>query len=403
MSAKSKELKHTGQPPRRAARHRARLSFEELESRILLSGGLNGFAEPLIAQPETVTYPSPRGGFAPAQIGHAYGFDAINFLKGGVSIRGNGAGQTIAIVNGFGDPQIVNDLSVFDSTFGLPAPPSFKTVGQNGGAVPGNSDELWALEVSLDVESAHALAPAANILLVETNTGSFNDLFAGVRFAAKQVGVSVVSMSFGGPEFAGEKLFDASLTTPRGHQGVTFVAASGDGGVPGDYPAFSKNALAVGGTKLTLNASGGYGSEIGWGAGAGQLGSGGGVSVVETEPSYQLGVQNSGMRQIPDVAFDASPASGVAIYDTHGYNGQTGWFVVGGTSFSAPLGPPCWRSATRGASWRTRGRWSTGRRRPFSTICRSPVFTTSSAAVTASPQGPAMIWSPGAAPRSQTR
>ncbi len=183
---------------------------------------------------------------------------------------------------------------------------------------------------------AHALAPAANILLVETNTGSFNDLFAGVRFAAKQVGVSVVSMSFGGPEFAGEKLFDASLTTPRGHQGVTFVAASGDGGVPGDYPAFSKNALAVGGTKLTLNASGGYGSEIGWGAGAGQLGSGGGVSVVETEPSYQLGVQNSGMRQIPDVAFDASPASGVAIYDTHGYNGQTGWFVVGGTSFSAP-------------------------------------------------------------------
>jgi subtilase family serine protease len=335
MFAKSKRPQPIGQPPRGRVHHRARLSFEELESRILLTTGFPGFAKPLIAQPETVTNPSPRG-LVPAQIAHAYGFDAINFVQGGATVRGNGAGQTIAIIDGFGDAQIANDLAVFDSTFKLPAPPSFKMVGENGGAVPARSDQLWALEASLDVEWAHALAPAANILMVETNTDSLPDLFTGVRFAAKQAGVSVVSMSFGVPEFAGEEQFDASMTTPRGHQGVTFVAASGDSGAPGDYPAFSQNVLAAGGTQLTLNANGGYGSETGWGAGAGQLGSGGGVSVMETESSYQLGVQNSGMRQIPDVAFDASPASGVAIYDTHGYNGQTGWFQVGGTSFSAP-------------------------------------------------------------------
>ena len=355
MFAKSKRPQAIGQSSRGRARHRARLSFEELESRILLTTGLPGFAKPLIAQPETVTNPSPIG-LVPAQIAHAYGFDAINFVQGGATVRGNGAGQTIAIVDGFGDAQIANDLRVFDSTFGLPAPPSFKMVGENGGAVPARSDQLWALEASLDVEWAHALAPAANILMIETNTDSLADLFTGVRFAAKQAGVSVVSMSFGVPEFAGEEQFDASFTTPRGHQGVTFVAATGDSGVPGDYPAFSKNVLAAGGTKLTLNANGGYGSETGWGSGAGQLGSGGGVSVMETEPSYQLGVQNSGMRQIPDVAFDASPASGVAIYDTHGYNGQTGWFEVGGTSFSAPAWAALLAISNQGRALRARGR-----------------------------------------------
>jgi subtilase family serine protease len=333
---KSRNAKYAGRAAPMVRARRVRLFLEELESRTVPSAGLTGFARPLLTQTQAAPLASPQGGYSPAQIRHAYGFDAITFTKNGAVFAGNGAGQTIAIVDAFGDPQIANDLGVFDTTFGLRAPPSFKMVGQDGGAIPLRSDEIWAVETSLDVEWAHALAPAANILLVETNSSVFNDLFAGVRFAAQQPGVSVVSMSFGGGEFVGEDLADLSFTTPSGHQGVTFVAASGDQGVPGAYPAFSKNVLAVGGTTLNLTSAGDYGSETGWGSGAGQLGSGGGTSAFEREPLYQLGVQNSGMRQIPDVAFDADPNTGVPIYDTHGYHGRTGWFVFGGTSFSAP-------------------------------------------------------------------
>jgi subtilase family serine protease len=333
---RSRKRKHAGRVVPVGTARRVRLLLEELESRAVPSAGPMGFARPLLAQTQAAPLASPPGGYSPTQISHAYGFDAVTFTKGGTVYAGNGAGQTIAIVDAFGDPQIANDLAVFDSTFGLRAPPSFKMVGQDGGAIPPRSDELWAVETSLDVEWAHALAPAANILLVETNTDAFNDLFAGVRFAALQPGVSVVSMSFGGAEFATELGFDVSFTTPRGHQGVTFVAASGDRGTPGNFPALSKNVLAVGGTRLTLTSAGDYVSETGWGSGAGQLGSGGGTSVFEKEPLYQMGVQNTGMRQNPDVAFDAAPDTGVAVYDTHGYQGRTGWFVFGGTSFSSP-------------------------------------------------------------------
>ena len=143
-------------------------------------------------------------------------------------------------------------------------------------------------------------------------------------------------MSFGNLEFSGENTFDSSFLTPAGHGGVTFLASTGDSGAPGEYPAFSPNVLAVGGTSLNLNSAGNYASETGWGSGAGQPGSGGGQSVLESEPAYQLSVQHSGKRQIPDVAFDAYPNTGVPIYDTHGISGQTGWFQVGGTSLSAP-------------------------------------------------------------------
>jgi subtilase family serine protease len=290
----------------------------------------------MIARPQGVTFPFPRGGFTPYQMRHAYGFDAITFPEGSMAFSGNGAGQTVAIIDAFDDPQIAGDLAAFDSAFGLPPPPGFRKVGQNGGAVPGASDDAWAGEISLDVEWAHTLAPAANILLVEANTDQLPDLFAAARFAAKQVGTSVVSMSFTALEFSGETSFDSSFISPPGHQGVTFVAASGDLGAPGGYPAYSPNVLAVGGTSLTLNAAGDYATEMGWGTGFGQPGSGGGSSVIESEPGFQSRVQNTGKRDIPDVAFDADPASGVPVYDTHGLSGQTGWFQYGGTSFAAP-------------------------------------------------------------------
>ena len=184
-------------------------------------------------------------------------------------------------------------------------------------------------------------APEADILLVETNSSEFSDLFAGVKFAAKQADVSVVSMSFGSLEFMGENTLDSTFLTPANHDGVTFVASTGDSGAPGGYPAYSPNVLAVGGTSLDLNVEGNYGSETGWGSGhAGEEGSGGGQSTMELEPSYQLSVQHSGKRQIPDVASDADPNTGVPVYDSFGetIQGQLfkGWLTFGGTSFAAP-------------------------------------------------------------------
>ena len=85
--------------------------------------------------------------------------------------------------------------------------------------------------------------------------------------------------------------------------GITYIAASGD--TPGvDYPAASPDVLAVGGTTLNLNASGGYGSETAW------YDSGGGYSQFESEPAYQQSVQTTGQRSVPDVAFDADPNTG---------------------------------------------------------------------------------------------
>ncbi|MEJ8867665.1 S8 family serine peptidase, partial [Pseudomonas jessenii] len=79
------------------------------------------------------------------------------------------------------------------------------------------TDAGWALETSLDVEWAHALAPAAKILLVEANSSSLGDLFSAVSYASTQAGVSVVSMSWGTTEFWGQSSYDSLFTTPAGH------------------------------------------------------------------------------------------------------------------------------------------------------------------------------------------
>jgi hypothetical protein len=187
------------------------------------------------------------------------------------------------------------------------------------------------VEEALDVEWAHALAPGAGIILVECNTSNGNDLYQGVRTAAALPGVSVVAMSWGAGEYSGETQYDPDFTTPRGHQGVTFVAAAGDAGSPGLYPAYSPGVVAVGGTTLTIRGSDSYGAETAW------SGSGGGRSTGEAEPAYQAGVQGLGMRTIPDVAFDADPGTGVSVADTYDDTHGTGpWQELGGTSLATP-------------------------------------------------------------------
>jgi subtilisin-like proprotein convertase family protein len=293
---------------------------------------------------------------------HAYGFDQITFG----SVTGDGTGQTIAIIDAYDDPQLVSrstdpdvnndpafltsDLHQFDVQFGLPEPAGFfKKVNQNGGTSypstdpkgPSQNNGSWALEEALDVEWAHSMAPMANILLVEANSDLDSDLIqTAVNYARSQPGVVAVSMSFGGGEFGGETAYDTYFTTPNAHQGVTFLAATGDAGQPGGYPAYSPNVVAVGGTVLSVDGSGNYISESGW------SGSGGGLSTAESAPSYQNGlvihngntiVNANGARANPDVALIAG--TGVAVYDSWDYP-STGWstFAWGGTS----LATPCW-------------------------------------------------------------
>src|SRR5262249_29610567 len=145
---------------------------------------------------------------------------------------------------------------------GLPDPPSFIKVGENGGAPPTATDLTgrWELEEALDVEWAHAIAPQANIVLVEAKSAS--DLYAGVDYARGRLGVSVVSMSFGESEWSGDSSLNSHFLTPSGHSGVTFVASSGDDGVV-EYPATSPNVVAVGGTNLSLDSANNYSSETG--------------------------------------------------------------------------------------------------------------------------------------------
>jgi subtilase family serine protease len=323
-------------------RNRFDLVCEDLESRQLLSTASGTAPDPsqILALPSLQVLPlvsTGPTGLTPQQIASAYGVNQIRFSGG--KVVGNGAGQTIAIVTAYNDPSIRSDLAAFDRQFGLPDPPSFN-VGNLGGST---TDAVWALETSLDVEWAHALAPGANILLVEAASSSLSDLFYAVSAASRQTGVSVVSMSWGTTEFWGEWSFDSLFTTPAGHPGVTYVAASGDSGAwyGPMYPSVSPNVLAVGGATLTLSGSS-YSSESGW---AGSTGGFSGLDsnwwFYETEPSYQTAALqavglNYGVRTTPDVSFNADPNSGVAVYDSTSYAGQSGWFQLGGTSAAAP-------------------------------------------------------------------
>ena len=269
-------------------------------------------------------------GTTPTQIRHAYGFDQISFSGG--TVAGDGSGTTIAIADAFNDPNISNDLHQFDLQFGIPDPPVFTQVNQSGGSKLPAANSGWINEISLDVEWSHAIAPGADILLVEANSSSNANLNAAAAFAAKQPGVVVVSMSFGGLEFSGELAADSTFLTPTGHTGVTFVASSGDAGAPDSEPASSPNVLAVGATTLSVDSSGNILSESGW------SGSGGGISAYEPQPTYQSGVltQSQSARTNPDVAYDADPSTGFPVYDSFNNPVSAPWSEFGGTSDAAP-------------------------------------------------------------------
>ncbi len=267
-------------------------------------------------------------GYTPAQITAAYALNAISFTSSsGATVKGDGTGQTIALVEVYHDPNLQASLNTFDSTYNLP-PITVNVINQAGT----QTDSGWAGEESMDVEWAHAIAPGANIVVVEASPGNsqqsaFTDLMTAVQTASQINGVSVVSMSLGGDEFSGETSQDSIFQTA----GVTFIASSGDDGAV-EWPAAAPDVLAVGGTSVTINNSGVYQQEFGW------AGTGGGLSVGETEPGFQDSVQSTNERSTPDVAFDAAPSTGVATYfiPPTNTNGAGQWGTVGGTSVGAP-------------------------------------------------------------------
>ncbi len=263
----------------------------------------------------------------PAQVRQAYGMNAIEFSASGQTIQG-GAGQTIAIVGAYHNRFVTNELYAFDGTYGL-SNPALAQVDMAGA----QTNYGWAQEEALDVEWSHVMAPGASIIVVEAASANTSDLMNAVNFARKLPGVSVVSMSWGGPEFRGQTTYDPFFTTPAGHNGVTFVTASGDNGAKygAEWPASSPNVVGVGGTTLWVDAVGNTLLETAW------SGSGGGYSVLEPEPAYQKAVQHRGRRSTPDVAMVADPNTGVPVLVVDPSTGQGSWGIYGGTSLSTQL------------------------------------------------------------------
>lgn len=240
-----------------------------------------------------------------------------------------GGSRAIAIVDAFDDPTAEADLAVFSSQFGLPQA-NFTVVYASGTEPPQDPTGGWEVEESLDIEWSHAMAPEARIYLVEAADNSFTNLFNAVTVAAnlvKAAGGGEVSMSWGAGEFNGETSFDGLFST----KGVVYLASTGD--APGtSYPAVSPNVVAAGGTTLSRDINtGSLLLENTW------QDAGGGSSQLEPIPTFQKTVRSvvGGSRGTPDLSFDANPNTGVWVYDSNAVIG-VGWYVVGGTSVSAP-------------------------------------------------------------------
>jgi subtilase family serine protease len=255
-----------------------------------------------------------------------------------------GGSKAIAIVDAYDYPTALNDLTAYSKQFGLPTPTTATfTVAYQSTTKPKPDPscaayggwDCWASEAALDIEMAHAMAPAAHIYLVEANSNSNTDLYATVTKAIALVqaaGGGEVSMSWGGGEFSTEATYDKTFTGAK----VVFFASSGDS--EGTlYPSVSPNVVAVGGTTImrspaTLNFEG----EITW------EDTGGGYSYFEPRPSFQSSVASlvGATRGVPDVAAVGNPRTGVWVYNSYDntYGGVLfPWNIFGGTSVAAPL------------------------------------------------------------------
>ncbi|MDH6142040.1 MULTISPECIES: S53 family peptidase [Kitasatospora] len=282
-----------------------------------------------------------------------------------------GAGRTIVIVDSFGSPTIQHDLDVYSAHYGIPST-SVKVVqwGNVPAFDPNNSDMTgWAEETTIDVDMAHAMAPGAKIVLMETGvsettgTTGFPEMMGGEDSLIKQGVGDVISQSFGTAEntFPGFDQGDySSLLNLRGaykdaqSRGVTVLASSGDSGVTDsapdgstytypttEWPASDPLITGVGGTSVHLDTQGNRLSpDTVWDDPApnDHGASGGGKSKVFPRPLFQFGVQNTvgSSRGVPDVSMLGDPLTGVWTYNSFGPQ-DNGWELWGGTSVAAPI------------------------------------------------------------------
>jgi subtilase family serine protease len=312
--------------------------------------------------------------YEPAQIQQAY--DLAPLYARGVT----GKGTTIVIVDSFGSPTIRNDLATFDTTFGLPAPPSFRIIAPAGRIPaynPGNSDMVgWAGETTLDVEYAHTIAPGANILLVETpvseteGTVGFPQIVTAEKYVLHHHLGDVISQSFSATEetfpsaAAVQALRGAYQLADTDH--VTVLAAAGDSGAADveqnettyylrpvtSWPDSDPLVTGVGGTQLHFSAQGKPAAPTVWNdtyskptneftdgnSGPNPLAGGGGLSIFFTRPAYQNGVRNvvGDRRGVPDISMSAACNGSVDTYSTFA-GAAAGWSPTCGTSEATPL------------------------------------------------------------------
>jgi subtilase family serine protease len=282
-----------------------------------------------------------------------------------------GTGETIALIDSYGSPTIVHDLKVFDKAFGLPAPPSFQIIQPAGKVPPYTSKDplmvAWAEETSLDVQYAHAMAPGANILLVETPVAEtigvqgFPEIVQAENYIINHHMVDVISQSLAAAEVSFPspnsilKLRSAYINADA--HNVTVLGAAGDWGAssPSDasestyytsatanWPASDPLVTAVGGTQLHLNDAGQRVQPDNVWNDTNLLGSpaagGGTVSSVFGRPSYQDGVEGvvGAHRGVPDISLSAAVDGGVLVYFSFG-GLPAGFYIIGGTSEATPV------------------------------------------------------------------
>ncbi len=268
---------------------------------------------------QAVTQTDLPSGYRPADLQSAYKLPTTG-----------GAGQTVAVVDAYDDPNAEADLGVYRAKFGLPPCTSangcFRKVGNFGSNALPAADSGWAQEISLDLDMVSAACPGCNILLVEANDPGIINIGIAERVAAF-LGATVISNSYA----SASSIFDFALDFFfYNHPGVPITASSGDDGYGVAYPAASQFVTAVGGTSLVKASNDRGWSESAW------SGAGSGCAGFDAKPVWQTDPA-CGARTIADTAAIADPATGVAVYDSFAHNGAAGWLVFGGTSVSAPI------------------------------------------------------------------
>ena len=278
----------------------------------------------------------PAGsGYGPAQFQSAYNLTAAS--------AADGAGTTVAVVDAFNDPTAASDLATYRAAAGLPALTTgqFTQYNQNGQTSPlpatAPASDDWTLEESLDVDMVSAICPLCKIDLVEATNDTGTGLFVAEETAATTLGAKYISNSWGGSESSSDTSMDSQYF---GVSGVVYTASAGDGAYSAGviYPATSPHVVGVGGTTLNTASNSRGWTESVWDTSSTE-GTGSGCSAVEPQPSWQASISlitaACSHRVDNDVAADADPNTGAAVYDTT--NGNGGWNEVGGTSESSPI------------------------------------------------------------------